>query len=146
VTYYHWGEQYSLSNKAHPGIKRLNLNIETVDTRAAVALLSRSVRIISGGDTKDDDFPPESTGYSFGAHTVARQGFKAYQMQGVELHQAGQGGRIGHYPVHFHMARKTPPDTFVKDCSIHDSMTRRITLHATQGVLLARNVAYAPTG
>ena len=146
VTYHHWGEQYSLSNKAHPGIKRLKLNIDTVDTRAAVALLSRSVRIISGGDTMDADFPPESTGYSFGVHTLVRQGYKAYQMQGVELFQAGQGGRIGHYPVHFHMVRNASSDTFVKDCSVHDSMTRWYTLHATQGVLLARNVGYLSIG
>src|SRR5262245_57316363 len=146
VTFHHWGEEYSLSNKANRGIKRLKLNIDTVDTRAAVALLSRSVRIISGGDKKDDDFPPESTGYSFGVHTVVRQGFKAYQMQGVELFQAGQGGRIGHYPVHFHMVRNAPSDTFVKDCSVHESMTRWYTLHATQGVLLARNVGYLSIG
>jgi len=148
VTYHHWGEKYSLSKKDHPGIDRLKLNIDSVDTRAAVALLSRSIRIISAGDTAKEKFPPESTGYSFGGHTVVRQGFRAYQMQGVELYQAGQGGRIGHYPVHFHMVRKTPSDrdTFVKDCSIHDSMTRWITLHATQGVLLARNVGYLSIG
>jgi hypothetical protein len=155
VTCHHWGALYSLSKKDHPGIDRLKLNIESrrggkkidaVDTRAAVALLSRSVRIISAGDFPDKDFPTAETGYSFGGHTVVRQGFKAYQMQGIELYQAGQGGRIGHYPVHFHMARRTPPDTFVKDCSIHDSMTRWITLHATQGVLLARNVGYLSIG
>ncbi len=146
VTFHHWGEEYSLSNKANRGIKQLKLNIDTVDTRAAVALLSRSVRIISGGNTKDADFPPESTGYSFGVHTLVRQGYKAYQMQGVELFQAGQGGRIGHYPVHFHMVRNASSDTFVKDCSVHDSMTRWYTLHATQGVLLARNVGYLSIG
>ena len=77
---------------------------------------------------------------------MVRQGFKAYQMQGVEFYQLGQGGRIGHYPVHFHMVRSTPNNTFVKDCSIHDSMTRWITLHATDGVLLARNVGYMSIG
>ena len=49
------------------------------------------------------------TGYFFGGHTVARQGFKTFQVQGVEFYQMGQGGRIGHYPVHFHHARKTHP-------------------------------------
>ena len=53
---------------------------------------------------------------------------------------------MGHYPVHFHHARLTPDETFVKDCSIHDSMTRWITLHATQNVLLARNVGYLSIG
>jgi hypothetical protein len=64
---------------------------------------------VSAGDTKSQDFPEESTGYFFGGHLVARQGFKAFQVQGVEFHQMGQGGRLGHYPIHFHHARKTPP-------------------------------------
>ena len=58
----------------------------------------------------------------------------------------GQGGASGHYPVHFHHARKTPPDTFVNDSSIHDSMTRWIVLHGTQDVTLARNVGYKSIG
>ena len=123
-----------------------NLKIDSVDTRAAVALLSRSVRIVSAGDTRDVDFPPADSDYFYGGHTMVRQGFAAYQMQGVEFYQLGQGGRLGHYPVHFHMVRNTPNNTFVKDCSIHDSMTRWITLHATQGVLLARNVGYMSIG
>ena len=146
VKWHHYGEEYPLTGKAHPGIGRLDLNIKSVDTRAAVALLSRSVRIVSAGDTRDADFPDATTGYSFGGHTMVRQGFKAYQLQGVEFYQLGQGGRLGHYPVHFHMVRSTPNSTFVKDCSIHDSMTRWITLHATDGVLLARNVGYMSIG
>ncbi len=67
-------------------------------------------------------------------------------MRGVEFKQLGQGGRLGHYPVHFHMARKTPADTFVKDSSINESMTRWFVLHATHGVLLARNVGWKSIG
>ncbi|NJN46084.1 MAG: hypothetical protein HC808_05935 [Candidatus Competibacteraceae bacterium] len=69
---------------------------------------------------------------------MIRQGVAKAQIQGVEFYQLGQGGRMGRYPIHFHMTRKTPPDTYVKDSSIHDSMTRWITLHGTQDVLLAR--------
>jgi hypothetical protein len=58
----------------------------------------------------------------------------------------GEGGRIGHYPIHFHMTRQVPANTFVKDSSVWDSMTRWIVLHATQGVLLARNVGYLSIG
>ena len=82
----------------------------------------------------------------FGGHVIFRQGFKQLQVQGVEFKQLGQGGRIGHYPVHFHMSRQVPPNTFVKDSSVWDSMTRFIVLHATQGVLLARNVGYRSIG
>jgi hypothetical protein len=58
----------------------------------------------------------------------------------------GQGGRIMHYPVHFHMARQVPTNTFVKDSSVWDSMTRWITIHASQGVVLQRNVGYLSIG
>ena len=149
---------------------RLGLNKTTAETRAAVALLTRSIRIISEGNTPPvapdyaTTFPPAPTdgtvGYYFGGHTIVRQGFLSYQVQGVEFQQLGQGGAMMHYPVHFHLARRTPqpvpptppdtepgsPVTFVKDCSIHDSMTRWITLHGTEGVLLARNVGYASIG
>ena len=85
------------------------------------------------------------TGF-YGGHTIVRQGFLSYQVQGVEFYQLGQGGAIRHYPVHFHMARKTPANTYVKDSSVWDSMTRWITIHATQGVTLARNVGYKSIG
>ncbi|MBV8629280.1 MAG: hypothetical protein JOZ83_00035 [Silvibacterium sp.] len=90
----------------------------------------------------------------YGGHTLVRQGVKQYQVQGVEFYQLGQGGVIGRYPIHFHMARKVPQEdlskgtklTYVADSSIHDSNTRFITVHATQGVLLARNVGYKSIG
>src|SRR5262249_28941087 len=69
-----------------------------------------------------------------------------------EFKQLGQGGRVGHYPIHFHHARKTknnPTDadtTFVKDSSINESMTRWIVLHGTQDVLLQRNVGWKSIG
>lgn len=116
------------------------------ETRAAVALLTRSIRIVSAGDALDSGFPAESTGYYFGGHTLIRQGAQYVQMHGVEFYQMGQGGRMGHYPIHFHLARRVPKDTLIADSSIHDSMTRWITLHATQGVTLRRNVGYKSIG
>lgn len=137
-------------------------NGRLVDTRAAVGLLSRSIRIVSGCDNAGQAFPApgktctntDGNSYYFGGHTLVRQGFMSFQMQGVELYQLGQGGRIMHYPVHFHMARKTPqpaqlsllPVTFLKDNTVWDSMTRWYTLHATQGVYMSRNVGYLSIG
>jgi len=127
-------------------------DLTSVDTRAAVGLLSRSITIVSGGDKPMTDLPSPAVPLVadpklyFGGHVVFRQGFKQLQIQGVEFNQLGEGGRIGHYPVHFHMARQVPPDTFIKDSSIWDSMTRWVVLHATQGVLLARNVGYRSIG
>jgi hypothetical protein len=150
VKYIHNGELYDLSEQKHKDISRLNLNIKVAgkpaaETRAAVALLSRSIRIVSEGGAFNQSFP-SGQGNFFGGHTLVRQGFLLYQVQGVEFFQLGQGGRMGHYPVHFHMARKTPSQTFVKDCSVNESMNRWFTIHATQGVTLARNVGYKSIG
>jgi hypothetical protein len=155
VKWPHNGIEYMYGSKVP---SRLGLPQTSIENRAAVGLLSRSIQIVSEGDTTpiapmyETTFPPEPTdgsvGYFFGGHTIVRQGFLSYQIQGVQFHQLGQGGSIMHYPVHFHMARMTPGPaiTFVKDSSIDDSMTRWITVHATQGVLLARNVGYKSIG
>ncbi|MBW1780782.1 MAG: G8 domain-containing protein [Deltaproteobacteria bacterium] len=141
LRYPHNGEKYDLTPHKIPD--SLQLNRTDVDTRAAVALLSRNIRIISEGSAYNTALPADSY---FGGHTIARQGFQSFQMQGVEFYQLGQGGRMAHSPVNFHLTRQTPPDTFVKDCSVWDSMTRWVELRGTQGVLLERNVGYRSIG
>jgi hypothetical protein len=137
-----------------------DLNRTAVDLRAPVGLLSRSIQIRSLGTAAEKPFPNVSDclykngtapphGCYFGGHVMVRQGFKEAQIQGVEFKQLGQGGRIGHYPVHFHLAKSTAytnKKAFVKDSSIWDSMTRFAVLHGTHGVTLARNVGFASIG
>jgi hypothetical protein len=150
VKNHHYGSTYPIADNVAAS---LGLDFKFVETRAAVGLLSRSIRIVSQGNSPTDAFT-EQPGNYFGGHTIVRQGFASYQMQGVEFYQLGQGGSIMHYPVHFHMARKTPQPststapaiTFVKDCSVYESTTRWYTIHATQGVTLARNVGYKSIG
>src|SRR5271165_4626569 len=151
----HWGQTYSLASvPCNPQQGKTACDIgpdllpgqnpqdRNIDMRAAVGLLTRSIRIVSDGSTAGSLF---STGY-YGGHTLALQGFLSYQVQGAEFYQLGQGGAKGHYAVHFHMARQAPPNTYVKDSSAWDSMTRWMTIHATQGVTLARNVGYKSIG
>jgi hypothetical protein len=147
VQWTHNGTKYPLDRL--PG--RLNIAKKAAETRAAVALLTRSIQIRSGGDGMYGEFPgctkdscPRK--YYFGGHVIARQGFAAFQIQGVEFKKLGQGGKLGHYPIHFHMARKTPDGTFVRDSSINESMTRWITVHGTQSVEFSRNVGYRSIG
>ncbi len=137
-----------ITNRPAPPYTPLT-DLTSVDTRAAVGLLTRSIRIVSQGTKPTDPLPAASSkdlNRYFGGHMIIRQGFQQLQLQGVEMFQLGQGGKIGHYPIHFHMTRKVPANTFVKDCSVWDSFTRWIVLHATQGVLLARNVGYRSIG
>jgi hypothetical protein len=139
--YIHNGVRYDLKQHSIP--TALEITADSVETRAAVALLSRNIRIVSAGSSYGDPFP--DTGW-FGGHTIVRQGFQQYQVQGVEFYQLGQGGRIAHSPVNFHLTRLTPSNTFVKDCSVWDSMTRWYELRGTQNVTLERNVGYKSIG
>jgi hypothetical protein len=129
-----------------------------IDTRAEVALLNRNIQVVSEGDVPSESFTAHPQPYYYGGHTIIRQGFASYQVQGVEFYLLGQGGAKGRYPVHFHMVRKTAqpvptpqdptpePLNYLKDCSIHDSMTRWVTIHATQGMYIARNVGEKSIG
>lgn len=127
-----------------------------INMKAAVGLLSRSITIYSLGADSKTNFPAASActinsnnspDCYFGGHTIVRQGFAKFQLQGVELKQLGQGGRMAHYPIHYHLCKRTYyTNTFVKDCSSWDSMNRFYTIHATQGVTLERNVGYLSVG
>jgi cell migration-inducing and hyaluronan-binding protein len=131
---------------------------KSADIRAAVGLLSRSIRIVSGGDNAGETFDEVTYGckrkgidhatptYSMGGQMVIRQGFRELHVQGVEFKQMGVGGRMGHYPVHFHMARRVPDETWIKDSSVNESMTRWIVLHGTLGVTLQRDVGWKSIG
>jgi len=145
IQWQHNGATYSLTETNHPAISRLNLGFTSIDTRASVALLSRNIKILSNDKLGDTSWPAAPGAY-FGAHTIFRQGFQSVQVQGVEFYQLGQGGRIGHYPVHFHMVRQVPPNTFVSDSSMWDSMNRWVVLHGAQGVTLQRDVGYLSIG
>ncbi len=159
VRWRHQGERYPLSKRIDPtrdpktGQTRLTtdpkLIEEGVETRAAVALLTRSIRIVSEGDSATETFAQataRNASYAFGGHLVVRQGFAKMQVQGVEFKQMGQGGRKGHYPVHFHMARVVPNHSWIKDSSVNESMTRWIVVHSTHNLTIARNVGYLSIG
>ena len=152
VEWIHNGETFSLASLP----SRLGIDSTRAETRAAVALLSRSIRVVSEGPSFNTPLPAATAACEgqdgvpcnrfFGGHTIVREGFESFHVQGVEFFQLGQGGRMMHYPVHFHLARQTPANTYVKDCSINQSMTRMYVVHGTQNVLLARNVGWKSIG
>jgi hypothetical protein len=123
--------------------------LDKAETRAAVGLLTRSIRIVSEGDSVNETFAQataRNAHYMYGGHVVFRQGFAKLQIQGVEFRQLGQGGLMGRYPVHFHIARQVPADTYVIDSAINESMTRWVVIHSTLGVTIARDVGYKSIG
>jgi cell migration-inducing and hyaluronan-binding protein len=122
-----------------------DLRTNGAETRAAVALLTRSIRIVSAGNGAGRSFDDEGSSYSYGGHLVVRQGSNTAMIKGVEFERMGQGGRLAHYPVHFHMARLNYW-SYVKDSTINESMTRWLVIHSTQNVTAARNVGYKSIG
>ncbi|MDQ5985012.1 MAG: hypothetical protein CSYNP_00716 [Syntrophus sp. SKADARSKE-3] len=151
VSFPHVGQKYSLSAHNIPDrLKDSGFKFKEVETRAAVALLTRNIRIVSekcgAYDALQCKGMPEEEGTYFGGHTILRQGFKQYQVQGVEFRQLGQGGRMAHAPINFHLTREVPDKTFVRDCSINESMAHWIELRGTQNVTLERNVGYNSIG
>ncbi|HEY1300688.1 MAG TPA: hypothetical protein VGF07_09340, partial [Stellaceae bacterium] len=171
IKWFHSGERFKIAARLGDAKTRLEaagmdpkLVANGAETRAAVALLTRSIRIVSEGDgivqtptphvetfkeASDRTLCPDKKTkgcYYFGGHTVYRQGFEKVQIQGVEFVNLGQGGKLGHYPVHFHMARQVPANTFVKDSSVNGSNTRWYVIHSTQGVTLQRDVGWKSIG
>ncbi len=145
IKYPHNGEKYSLDKHAVPDrLTKEGFGIKEVETRAAVALLTRNIRIVSAGDEYGKkELPADSY---FGGHTIVRQGFRQYQVQGVEFKQLGQGGRAARMPVNFFLTRQAPDNTFLRDCSINESMTHWIELRGAHNVNLDRNVGYKSIG
>src|SRR5260370_22574379 len=91
VQYAHNGTKFPLSRiPDHLGIDP-TLVANGIEIRAGVALLSRSIRIVSGGSGPCVFFPDLPSTYSFGGHTILRQGFKTYKLQEVEFSLLGEG-------------------------------------------------------
>lgn len=83
----------------------------------------------------------------YGGHTLFRLG-STVRLMGVEftmLGQPGNFGRIGRYPVHFHLMKEAT-NSFVSSCSISDSFNRWITVHGTFALGLTNNVGYRSFG
>ncbi|MBL9172283.1 MAG: hypothetical protein JNL10_02000, partial [Verrucomicrobiales bacterium] len=83
----------------------------------------------------------------YGGHAMFRAG-SAVRLMGVEFHAMGQPGnfgRIGRYPIHFHLMKEAT-NSFVSGCSISDSFNRWVTVHGTFRLGLTNNVGYRSMG
>jgi cell surface hyaluronidase len=119
----------------------------TFETRAYVGLLSRNVKVEGVLGTE--------TGY--GGHVMimgAHNGLTAAgigRLTNVELYRMGQktlagGGLLGRYPFHWHMLASAGTGQFIKNCSIHRSFNRAITVHGTHNTQVANNLAFDHLG
>ena len=96
---------------------------EGIDMYAEIGLLTRNIKIHGEMESDCDGVFCDKEDYDkFGGHTKAVNGFKSYNIEGVELFHMGQEGILGRYPIHFHMAYDTMRDgkrSYIKNNAIH---------------------------
>ncbi len=115
-----------------------------LDLRAEVALLSRNVRVEGEAfhDT-DNNFGDRArftqslgnTGDGFGGHIMIMETAGQTTIDGVQLDRLGQTGRLGRYPIHWHLAGDRSGD-ILRRTSITNSNNRGVTIHGTDNVLI----------
>ncbi len=108
----------------------------TAKINGEVGLLSHNI-LIQG----DDD--NESTG--FGGHIMVMPGASA-RIEQVELFQMGQKTKLGRYPFHWHLVQDGGAGQYIKNCSVHKSYNRAVTVHGTDYALVEGVVAYDHIG
>jgi hypothetical protein len=94
------------SSNPSTGIIRLSSPIEKPisvqdhpDFAIEVASLSRRI-VFEADDDQDDEF--------IGGHLVVHHTSTPQNIEGVEIRNFGQQGRLGKYPIHFHMCGDSP--------------------------------------
>ena len=110
-------------------------NAQTLQECAEVGLLTRN--IVIRGDA-------QSRTSSFGGHVMVMNGSSA-KMSGVEFLNMGQKGRIGRYPMHWHLTGAAPGQ-YLSNSSIVHSYNRFVSIHGTHQVRLNGNVAFDTIG
>jgi len=115
-----------------------------LDQRAEVGMLSHNI-VVTGaklGSPTGQAFPK-----GFGAHVMLMNCCplmnpgKGY-FSNVEFSEVGQRKRLGRYPLHWHMQVNLGTGQYAKNCSIHHSYNRAMTIHGSHELSLLNNVCY----
>ena len=119
----------------------------SIDLRAEVALLSRTIKIEGTQDT--DGFFGNRSKYGtgsgknlgIGAHAMFMPGSGTITIDSVQFDKMGQTGKVGRYPIHWHLGGDRSGDV-LRNSSVTNSNNRGVTIHGTQGLLLEGNVLH----
>jgi G8 domain len=120
---------------SHTGEIRRVANTD-IDLRAEVGLLTHSIRI--QGDEA-------SVASKFGGHVMISGKNSNARIQGVQFTRMGQFNRLGRYPMHWHHVRNAQTGYF-KNNSISDTFQRGLIVHATDNLLIEKNVVFNTQG
>jgi hypothetical protein len=107
---------------------------------AEVGLLTSNIRI--GGDM------PLSKIEQFGVQIVwhARGDNRAIgRMSNVEVFNAGQGLKLGKYPIHFHLIGDVS-QSYIRSVSVHHVFNRAIAIHGVQNLRVQDNFVFDSRG
>ncbi len=122
LAYQHWCATSTFGNRS-------------IEQCAEIGLLTRNI-VIRGR------MSPAAPG--FGGHVMVMAGSSA-RISGVQFLNMGQRGKIGRYPMHWHMVGQAPGQYLVKS-SIAHSFNRFLSIHGTHQIRLAGNVGYDTIG
>ncbi|KAJ1462285.1 hypothetical protein M885DRAFT_431552, partial [Pelagophyceae sp. CCMP2097] len=109
--------------------------------RAEVGLLTRNV-VVQGDDTTDAQ--------QFGCQIIFASS-QIYddsiiaRLSNIEVRRAGQGLKLGKYPIHFHMVGNAPKSS-IRNCTVHHANNRAIALHGVNQVHVEWNVVFDTRG
>lgn len=119
----HWGEIEPLASG------------QTIDQRASVGLLSRSITV--RGDNAATPW--------FGAHVMV-MGNGVGRFSHVEITGAGQAGLLGRYPIHWHISGDRGRESFLVGSAVHSNFQRGLVVHRTNELQVRDNVIFDSYG
>lgn len=80
-----------------------------------------------------------------GGHFIVFETSTIQKIKGVEFTNMGQQGKLGRYPVHFHLSRNVFGSSVTK-ISVHHTNQRCVVVHGSFNLRIERNVAYMTKG
>ncbi|XP_073714530.1 fibrocystin-L [Misgurnus anguillicaudatus] len=140
------------------------------EARAEVGLLTRNI-VVRGSNNQEwnDSIPACPDGFNTGEFAVQTcfqgrfgeevgsdefggcimfhtpqpdQNLAIGKIEYVEVYHAGQGFRLGRYPIHWHLMGNIQYKSYVRGCAIHQSYNRAVAIRNTHNLLVEHNVIY----
>ena len=137
--YDHWGGGWTSDDGT----------IHVAEYAAPVACLTRNV-VVQGSDSSNKD--------QFGGQIVLTNSIGDTdnkiltesnriigRFSNVEVRRAGQGLKLGKYPIHFHMVGSVTW-SYVKNCTVHHLFNRAIAIHGVNDLRVHGNVVHDTRG
>lgn len=131
------------SSNTETGMLRLSAPIhkpitvaDSEDFAIEVAQLNRRIIFEAENDSNDENI---------GGHLIVHHTKSPQNIQGVEVRNFGQQGRLGRYPIHFHKCGDSQ-DSLVRRNVVRNSNQRCYVVHLSNKITIEENVAFDATG